>query len=94
MTLAEVKNFLKLDFDDDDALITLILQAAQEYIRGAVGKYDEGSARMRLLLLNIVTTLYENRLYTVAQANEKVQYSLRSMVLQLQLEGEDESGEI
>lgn len=86
MTLEEVKNFLKVDFDDDDDLITLEIEAAEEYIADAVGQYKESSARMKLLLLNIVSTLYENRVYTVSQANEKVQYSLRSMVLQLQLE--------
>ena len=86
MTLEEVKNFLKVDFDDDDSLITLEIAAAEEYIADAVGQYKESSARMKLLLLNIVSTLYENRVYTVLQANEKVQYSHRSMVLQLQLE--------
>lgn len=86
MTLEEVKNFLKVDFDDDDDLITLEIEAAEEYIADAVGQYKESSARTKLLLLNIVSTLYENRVYTVLQANEKVQYSLRSMVLQLQLE--------
>ena len=80
MTLEEVKNFLKVDFDDDDSLITLEIAAAEEYIADAVGQYKESSARMKLLLL------YENRVYTVMQASEKVQYSLRSMVLQLQLE--------
>lgn len=86
MTLEEIKNFLKVDFGDDDSLITLEIEAAKEYITDAVGQYKESSARMNLLLLNIVSTLYENRVYTVQQANEKVQYSLSSMVLQLQLE--------
>ena len=86
MTLEEVKNFLKVDFDDDDSLITLEIEAAEEYITDAVGQYKESSARMKLLLLNIVSALYENRVYTVMQTSEKVQYSLRSMVLQLQLE--------
>ncbi len=86
MTLEEVKNFLKVDFDDDNNLITLQMEAAEEYIVDAIGEYNESSARVKLLLLNIVSTLYENRLYTVSQANRKVQYALRGMVLQLQLE--------
>lgn len=86
MTLEEVKNFLKVDFDDDNNLIALEMEAAEEYIVDAVGEYKETSARMKLLLLNIVSTLYENRLYTVSQANRKVQYALSGMVLQLQLE--------
>ena len=39
MTLEEVKNFLKVDFDDDDSLITLEIEAAEEYITDAVGQY-------------------------------------------------------
>lgn len=35
MTLEEVKNFLKVDFDDDDSLITLEIAAAEEYIADA-----------------------------------------------------------
>lgn len=87
MTLDEIKRFLRVDFEDDDDLIILQLEAAREYIADAVGECDESSARVRLLLLNIVSTLYESRLYTVTQAGEKTQYSLRSMMLQLQLGG-------
>lgn len=50
MTLEEVKNFLKVDFDDDDSLITLQIEAAEEYITDAVGQYKESSARWKLLL--------------------------------------------
>lgn len=37
MTLEEVKNFLKVDFDDDDSLITHERAAAEEYIADALG---------------------------------------------------------
>ncbi len=85
MTLDEVKNFLKVDFNDDDRLIELEIQAAMEYINDAVDNCDMESARVRLLILHIVSTLYENRLYTISNTSGKVQYALRSMVLQLQL---------
>lgn len=85
MDLAEVKSFLKVDFDDDDTLIELEIKAAEEYIKDAIGSCNMESARVKLLILHIVTTLYENRLYAVSNASGKVQYTLRSMVLQLQL---------
>ncbi len=88
MDLQQVKQFLRIDFDDDDSYIILLIDVAKEYIIDAVGKYDETSARYKLLLLNIVSTLYENREYTIDKTNEKVAYTLKSIILQLQLEGD------
>ncbi len=88
MGLQQVKQFLRVDFDDDDSYIILLIDVAKEYIIDAVGKYDETSARYKLLLLNIVSTLYENREYTIDKTNEKVAYTLKSIILQLQLEGD------
>lgn len=86
MQLTDVKTFLKVDFDDDDEYIQLLIDVAQEYIVNAVGNYDETKALVRLLSLTIISTLYQNREYTIETANEKVQYTLKSMVSQLQLD--------
>lgn len=89
MDLQEVKSFLKVDFDDDDSYILLLIDAAKEYIIDSVGKYDASKARMRVYLLNIVSTLYEKRSLTVELANqkdEKVQYALMSIARQLRLD--------
>ncbi|ACO85308.1 MULTISPECIES: head-tail connector protein [Clostridium] len=85
MDLEQVKKFLRVDFSEDDTYITLLIDVAKEYIVDAVGKYDETSARYKLLLFNIVSTLYENRQYTIDRSNEKVAYTLKSIILQLQL---------
>lgn len=86
MDLQEVKSFLKVDFDDDDSYILLLIDAAKEYIIDSVGKYDASKARMRVYLLNIVSTLYEKRSLTVDKADEKVQYTLMSIARQLRLD--------
>ncbi len=88
MDLQQVKQFLRIDFDDDDSYIMLLIDVAKEYIIDAVGQYDATSARYKLLALNIVSTLYENREYTIDKTNEKVAYTLKSIILQLQLEGD------
>lgn len=85
MDLEAIKKFLKVDFDDDDLYIMLLIDVAKEYIVDSVGQYDETIARHKLLLLNIISTLYENRQYVVDKSNEKVAYALRSIILQLQL---------
>lgn len=84
-----VKNFLKAGYDDDDDYIKLLIDVAREYVINAIGKCDEENPLVKLLMLVIISTLYENREYTVDTANEKVQRTLRSMVLQLQLDEVD-----
>ena len=89
--LEEVKQYLKIDYDDEDNNINLFIKVAKEYIENAIGKYDQNSARMKLLLMTLVSSMYENREYTVNTNNEKVAYALRSMCMQLQLEDTDET---
>ena len=88
MELTEVKKFLRIDFDNDDDVLELIMSAAEEYIMGAVGSFDISSSKAKLLFLNIVSTMYENRLYSVDTANEKLSWINQSVLLQLQLESD------
>lgn len=92
MTLQEVKAFLKVDFNDDDDFITLLIDVAREYIIDAVGKCDETVARVKLLMRIIVGELYEKRSMTfdMNSTNEKVQYVIRSIINQLSF-GDDDS---
>ncbi len=93
MELDEVKNFLRVDFDDDDTYIQLLIEAAKEYIINTVGFYDNDIARMRLLLLVLIGYMYESRSYIIENKSDKAAYPCRSMVLQLQLEYPKESEE-
>lgn len=91
MTLAEMKSYLKVDFNDDDDFITLLIDVAREYIIDAVGKCDETVARVKLLMRIIVGELYEKRSMTfdIDHTNQKVQYTIRSIINQLSY-GDDE----
>jgi uncharacterized phage protein (predicted DNA packaging) len=86
MELDEIKLFLRVDFDEDDTLIQLIANAAEEYITAAVGSCDYTKARVKLLALVIITELYEKRSFSVEKAGEKAQYTIRSIISQLQAE--------
>lgn len=89
ITLEQVKNVLRIDTDEDDEYLLLTMQAAEEYIAAAVGKYPE-SARADILALFLVSNMYESRTFTVTGASEEKQYIIRSMLTQLSLEAEDE----
>ena len=92
MTLAEMKSYLKVDFNDDDNDITLMMDVAREYIVDAIGECNEEIARVKLLMRVIVAELYEKRALTfdMNSTNEKVQYVIRSIINQLSF-GDDDS---
>lgn len=89
MNLASVKKYLRIDFDGDDEILEIIMQAAADYIKSAVGDFNAEDPRVKLLFLNIIASMYENRLYSVDTTNEKLSWINSSLLLQLQLEGED-----
>lgn len=88
MELSLIKQFLKVDFDDDDSIISLTADAAEQYITAAVGSCNYDDARVRILALVIITELYEKRSYSVEKAGVKAQYTIRSIIAQLQAEQE------
>ena len=85
MDLNFVKNYLKIDFDDDDELINMLIATAKEYVINAIGNFDESKATHKLLLLNIVANLYENRSFIASKNNENKAYPIKSLITQLQL---------
>ena len=91
LNLSMIKKHIRVDFDDDDDLITLEKGAAEEYVANAVGKYDDTSNLARLLVLFLVGEMYKNRQYSIS-VNEKNSYTVRSIVTQLQ-QDEYEAGD-
>jgi uncharacterized phage protein (possible DNA packaging) len=61
MTLEEVKTFIRVDFNDDDELIKLIIEVAQDYVSNGFSEYDETNPSHKILMLKAVKTLYDNR---------------------------------
>ena len=89
MELSVIKEYLKIDFDDDDRLLEMLLDAARKYLFDAVGyKPDETDERVKLLLLVLISDWYEHREYmetsNTQKISQKVRYTVRSIMLQLQ----------
>ena len=93
MDITFVKNYIRVDTDDDDEYIELLIDVARDYVKNAVGECDEENPRVKLLMINLIATLYEKRQYTINDKDEKVQYALKSMLTQLQIENLIESEE-
>lgn len=84
MDLSTVKDFLKVDFSDDDSYILFLIDVAKEYITDSLGVYDNTRQKQKYLLLTLIQDMYNNRSYTVKE-DEKTRLTIRSIVLQEQL---------
>ena len=87
--LERIKQYLGIDFDDDNELLQTLEQTAYSYLDGAIGKgYDRNDPRAQMLLLQIVADLYNER--GTGELSGKVSAGARRMVencvLQLRLE--------
>lgn len=86
--LSEVKEFLRIDFDDDDSLINTLIISAKTYIFNATGKeFDQFNELHKLCLMILITHWYENR-EAVGKA-EKLSFSLSSILTQIEYKADE-----
>lgn len=87
MTLEKVKEYLRVDGDDEDDLIKVMMEAAKEYIISAVGEYNEDDRTANVLFAAMVQNMYDNRelMQSDQQMKKRIEYTFQSMILQLQL---------
>lgn len=90
VTLETVKAYLRVDFPDDDVLIGIMMDTARQYIADGVGAFEEQNPRHNMILLAVVSHLYENRQFQ-AQSAGKIMRIISSMMLQERLEHETET---
>ena len=91
--LERIKQYLGIDFDDDDELLQTMEQTAYAYLDGAIGKgHNRNDPRAQMLLLQVVADLYNDR--GTGELSGKVSAGTRRMVdncvLQLRLERDDD----
>lgn len=93
MTLETVKNYLRVDGNDDDSLIQLEIDAAHAYMCGAVSNFTalyEADEAFRnaadVAKLAIIAQLYENR---TSEYKNDYSYPIRTIINQLALWGEE-----
>lgn len=88
MTLEEVKNYLRVTYDDDDGYLTNLMQVAEDYLVAGVTDYlvkkekEHFRARAEIVKLVIIQNLYDER-YMMGQPLE-MNYIIRSVITQLE----------
>lgn len=84
MELSMIKQYLKVDFDDDDELILSMQKAAESYVKNAGVTCSYESDLYQLAILLLVTNWYENRnAVLVGTVSNKLEYSLKHILAQL-----------
>lgn len=72
VTKQYIKSYLKVDYDEDDALIESMLTGAKAYIKGYTGLNDEEidlKQDLTIALLSLCSEMYDNRQFTVDNSN-------------------------
>ena len=91
MELLRVKNFLRVDTDEDDELISAHILTAEEYVKGACGEgCDLNKEKAQTVMLMLIADMYEQR---TAYGKGGYSESIKAMLTQLRLETEIEAEE-
>lgn len=100
ITLKEVKEYARIDIDEDDQLLTALIAAAEEYLKNATGKeypeVDENGNKMnyeleKIYLQLLIAHWYEQRSPvgngkgSSAGVVEDFSFTAKSIMLQLQM---------
>ena len=82
VTLDEIKQYIGIDFDDDDAMLLRLERAADAHIKAAVGEaYPTDDPQAEMLKLAIVHDLYQNR----GTESDKLSNATRHMFADMQI---------
>src|SRR5690606_24507498 len=99
LTIDEVKTWLRVDGNEEDGLIQMLIGAAEEYLRNATNtEFDETNQLAKLFCLVLCADWYENRDLIGQQPSDKVRFTIQSIMTQLQNvyappdEGDDDGG--
>ncbi|NFF69377.1 phage gp6-like head-tail connector protein [Clostridium sporogenes] len=90
LTLAETKEFLRLDYDDEDNFLQLCIQNAEEYIRDAIDDFDNKiqierfQRKAKLLAMMLIQDMFDNR-ELMTKDSEKYKYIAKSLIMQMNL---------
>ncbi|MGF9744110.1 head-tail connector protein [Bacillus safensis] len=84
--------YLKVDTDQDDALLKTLITAAKGYIKNGIGRYVEGNEQYALVTGMLVAHWYENRgVYESGVSGSSIPFTIQDQLTQLRyVEVEDE----
>ena len=90
MSLQTLKKYIRVDYDDDDEIIEMMMNAVIEEMKELITDFDpdELTKRQELLICVYVKDLYDNRdrmTQASSKSEEKVRYAVQSLMLKERL---------
>ncbi len=94
MDLKTIKQYIRVDYTDDDIIIELMWDAVVDEMKELIPKFDpeHPTNRQKILILAGVKDLYDNRDKTYnngkisSDSTERIRYTIQSMMLKEMLE--------
>lgn len=85
LKLEETKEFLKVDYEDEDIFIEGLIQASQQYLKNATGKEFDSSHTLAKLYCRVLVNEWfsDRKLMQDQKVSDKVRFTLQSILLQL-----------
>lgn len=84
ITVEEIKNNLRIDYDEDDAYLEMLLGAAQLYILGSIEvTVLPDDPKTNTLSFMLVSLWYENRVPATNALQQQVPFTITAMIHQL-----------
>lgn len=82
LTLKEVKQYIRVDYTDDDELIELMMKATLDEMQELIPTFDQEhiTSRQKILIFAYIKEMYDGRGNTTAQP-DKIRYTVRSLLL-------------
>lgn len=86
IALTDVKPYLRVDYDDDDGLIQLMIDAVTDEMAELIPTFDAEAPtnRQQILMMSYVKELYDNRGNTAASP-DNLRYAIQSILLKERL---------
>ena len=84
ITVAEIKNNLRIDYDEDDTYLEMLLGAAQLYILGSIEvTVLPDDPKTNTLIFMLVSLWYENRVPATNAMQQQVPFTITAIIHQL-----------
>lgn len=82
VTIQELKNYIRIEHDDEDGLLLAMLQGGRAHVRAYTGLTDEQldtKDDVTIALMVLCSDMYENRITTI-QGNSKANEVFKSIL--------------
>lgn len=83
ISLDEAKKWIRVDHNDEDSTIQMLINAAEKYLQNATGNiFDSSNELAQLFCLVLIADWYENR-EMIGKVSDKIRHTIDSILAQL-----------